>query len=583
MDENPVIKTTDDLPRNDQVQPTGTPYYAPPAAPGTAAEAMHGDSALIPWRIWYLRQNASTILTGLTVEKLRAWLRDYNIGYIKFWALMAQVMLDRDDTLKTVSEKRAAAIGRKKWTIQIQEGQQDNPQAKKQQKALEYFYNNLRVSSVIDQNTVGGANLLARQMVINATAFKHSPHEILWRQSSADGVLKCTAQINSVPLWFFENRTGRLRFLPNDTAWDGVDLARNGWIVASGAGVMQACSIMYLFKMMSLGDWVRFNEQHGIARVIAETKAPVGSEIFKSFEKAVEMIWKGANGTINSESGTIKTLDFGTTGELPFQPLVERCDRGMASLWRGADLSTISATAGDAGQGASVQGDEKDSLEDDDCQMVSETLQLQLDPLVLEMVFGPETEALAYFSIGGQGKVNAGVEMATDTGLWNMGVPLDTEELYERYGRKKPDGAPDTVVKPAGPGGAGAAPVGDAPQFGAGSTMAGWPDVNADGRQPATDYFGQALANSREGDRAFLALAGRQLAKAQAETLKPLRDRLKAALALSNEQEFRAALAKIRHDLPSLLLKINQRPETARALEQAMGAAMVDGLTTTRN
>ena len=114
--------------------------------------------------------------------------------------------------------------------------------------------------------------------------------------------------------------------------------------------------------------------------------------------------------------------------------------------------------------------------------------------------------------------------------------------------------------------------------------MNGWPDVNAapDEQQPATDYFAQSLANAKNGQREFLRRAQQNLAKAQAKTLKPLRDRLRSALAISNEADMKAALSKIREDLPSMLLRINQQSGTARELEKIMGTAIVQGLTANR-
>jgi hypothetical protein len=107
-------------------------------------------------------------------------------------------------------------------------------------------------------------------------------------------------------------------------------------------------------------------------------------------------------------------------------------DRMIATLVRGGDLSTISRN--DA-HGSSVQGDETDALLQDDCALVSETLQTQLDRLVIRMVHGDETPA-AYVVIEPPSDTDQTKELAIDEGLARLGVKQDPEDLAERYGRE---------------------------------------------------------------------------------------------------------------------------------------------------
>ena len=63
-----------------------------------------------------------------------------------------------------------------------------------------------------------------------------------------------------MPLWFFENRSGRLQFLklPLGGA-NGEPLEEGGWMITKGDGIMEACSIAYMFKNMPLKDWVAYS------------------------------------------------------------------------------------------------------------------------------------------------------------------------------------------------------------------------------------------------------------------------------------------------------------------------------------
>jgi hypothetical protein len=299
-------------------------------------------------------------------------------------------------------------------------------------------------------------------------------------------------------------------------------------------------------------------------------------------EAAVAAVASDFSAVINYEdlggNKPIDKVDFSAQGELPMPKLVDRCDRGLAALWRGGDLSTISATAGDAGQGASVQEGEGDNIEEDDCQLVSETCQLQLDSLVLKIVFGEDVEAKAYFSYGGAGKVDMVKEMAVDTGLYNMGIPQHAHDIATRYGRELPKGEEETViVKPAAPA------MIPGQQFDENGKPID-PEAAAKGEgDEATRAFADAIANEDPKQKALIVAATKELAKAQAKVLKPIRDRLKFILSLSNEESMAKELAKFRADLPTLLLKVNANPATARELEKLMGAALINGVATGAN
>ena len=79
-------------------------------------------------------------------------------------------------------------------------------------------------------------------------------------------------------------------------------------------------------------------------------------------------------------------------------------------------------------------------------------------------------------------------------------------------------------------------------------------------------------------DEGLLTKAQLALAVAQANDLAPVRARLRAILALADVESQRAALQDLRAELPDILRVINASPSAARALEEAMGAALINGL-----
>jgi hypothetical protein len=238
---------------------------------------------------------------------------------------------------------------------------------------------------------------------------------------------------------------------------------------------------------------------------------------------------------VTNDGATIEKIDLATQGQLPYPPLVERMDRAMAAIWRGADLSTISAGSGD-GTGASVQGDETAILEEDDCRWISETLRRQVDRRVIEYRFGAGVKPLAYINIKPTTRHDTKLDLEVDRLLHEMGLPMSLSALAERYGRPLPEDDDDLL--PAGA----AAPV---------------------------------LPNTRQPASVFIPPAA-PVARAIARDLAPLRKRIESALALPDDQAM-AELAKIRDELPAILQAIAADPATATALEDVMTAALEAG------
>ena len=237
-----------------------------------------------------------------------------------------------------------------------------------------------------------------------------------------------------MPLWFFENRSGRLQFLklPLGGA-NGEPLEPGGWMITKGDGIMEACSIAYMFKNMPLKDWVAYSDKFGTPGVLGQTNAAKGSEAGEALKAAVAAFGQNWSGVVYGADGTIKEpislITASGEGVLPFPPLVERMDRAMTALWRGSDLSTMSAD----NKGASVQEDESDILLADDAAMVSETLQLYIDRWVIWQKFG--VRPLAYSKIVIQEAKDVQLDLAIDKFLVDSGARLGERERLEYYGR----------------------------------------------------------------------------------------------------------------------------------------------------
>lgn len=489
-------------------------------------------------------------ISGLTPELLAYQLEEYRIGGMRV-ARLWDAIEERWPILKSVASKRKKAAARLPWEILIREEipEEQQIQAEKQRDVLKRFYSRIRVTSVLNQNERGGVALLLRQMM-HAVGQRHSVHELVW-QPRPDGSLG--AEFRHCPLWFFENREGRLRFLPSEGAINGVDMDPRQWLVTCGDGLMEACSVAYIYRDLPLKDWLTYSEKFGIPFLHGKTTAQIGSPEWTQAETALTEF--GSDGAIlTSPEVEINPITVGALGQATYEQLISLHDRYASTLWRGGDLSTQSQGQG---VGANLQTEESDILLGDDAANLSETLNEGVDLAVLRWHFGPDVEPLVYFQLHTPQRKNVDLDLKVDQFLSGHGVQLGVDDALERYGRTAP--AADESVLTAGPG---PMPAADPGQLA--SELAGTGDVL------------NALAN--ESDPVLIREALREVAEALANELAPVRARLEMIAAEPNLQRQMELISQLRTELPQMLRK-TPGGAVQLAFSRLLGSAVVGGLT----
>lgn len=476
----------------------------------------------------------------LTPERLATALAAFDLGYLRDAALIWQKVRDRDDTANPVIEKRELDAALLDWDILPLD---DSPEAAQDKAALEAAYDNLTATDALDQQKRGGVSLLVQQMM-HSTGHKYAVHEIVWRPDAPE----LTAEFRFTALQFFENTTGRLRFLPADHAIHGNDLEEGGWMVTCGPGLMEATSIARLFKQMPLKAWLVFCDKAGMPGLHGKTDAPEGSEEWEKFRDALAAFGEDW-ALVTNRAAEIAPIDLKAGGQLPHPPLVERMDRAIARIWRGADLGTMSQQ-GDA-SGSNPQQSETDIFAAADAKRISETLNYYFDRWVIRYRFGREPRA--YFQLKPRTKVNLELELRIDEALIKWGVPVSLNDLHERYQRPEPD-AGALLAK---------APAAGLPGFG-----------GAMDAQP----FGNESPAGREA--ILKANAAAQELAARRPVFRHVAERLAALVAvLDDPAKVREVAAKNRADAAQLYRGVlQQAPDLAKPTEAALGAAVASGM-----
>lgn len=525
----------------------------PIPTPAQISQQSGFDSVVTPQRLFYFKLTQFSPIRLLTPELLAQYLDLFEQGYIRWLTLLQWRIAQRDPILATVIPKRYGSVKRLKWQILIEEdlepGLQKEAEAHKE--ALFKFYQNLRCSSAVDLNLNAGVSSLFEQMM-TSVAYKWAVHEIIWNPM-ADGNL--TARFNFIPLWFFENRSGKLRFTETDFQLDGRDLKDGSFLITTGPGIMEPCSVSYLYKSLAQKWWLAYIEGHAAPLKVGTTNASRNSTNWKAMERALQ---QAVDSILLAKDETLTKVDTAATGELPYQPMVEEMNRMMATLWRGADLSTMSAKASNAGQGALLQGKEEYFLQCDDASRITETMNFQVDPQVIGWHFGEGVRPLAYFKLVVPPNIEASTDISVVNALiaWGLSEKLGKKQILEHFGWSEKSQADDSIE-----------PV-----------QAATATAGID--NPSKDYE-NALAAANElygNDEArLLAVANDEMAKETSEALAPLREGVRRIVEAANENRTEAYRA-FRRALPTMLQEINRDPANAEPLRRVVTSSWFLGL-----
>ena len=332
-------------------------------------------------------------LRGLSAADLTRYIESFEAGDFLRLADTMAAMERRDYTWKIAAAKARKDVSCRQWQCVPKDGYKDDPDAAAQADALRAFYSSIKVTDYRCKNVYSGVRGLVSN-IMYAYNDEYSLQEIVFTPTAAG---KLSAHIMRCPLGWFQLMDGYMHLRPQIASTESEELEDGGWIISKSDGVGIACAVAYQFKRMSLGDLAIYSGRCGQPGIQGKTNATYGSTEWNNMAEAVRN-FKNEWSAVTGLNDIFEAIDLSLSGTLPQPIIIELMDRAIASLQRGADLSTMSAGVG-SGEGASLQGEESLLITTDNCAMVSETLQTQLDPFVIAWHFGPDTEIKAGFEL----------------------------------------------------------------------------------------------------------------------------------------------------------------------------------------
>lgn len=517
-------------------------------------QTSQAESLVTPFAVYQFKQARFQPISLLTPESLSSQLSQWATGTMRAFSLTMDAIENRDAVSKSVLGKLKMTISRRDYEIVEVEGA-DKAEAEAHADALRYFYSNLSCTNAVDRNQIGGFHTLIHQMM-DCGPKKYAVHEMVLEPRGSDLL---TARFIFVPLWFFENRTGSLRFAGN-YQWDGEPLKDGQWMITVGEGIMEAIACAWMYKTIALRDWLIYSESMGMPVPVVNTNHREGTPGWNALNDALSNFGPNSR-LILSIADVASKIDFGSTGQLPYEPLVEYMDKAICALARGADLSTLSShgTSG-SGRGASLQGEEAEMIEMHYGQVITETLNHHVDKVVLRWHFGPNTTPCAYVKLNVPKKKDVLLEIQIDQFLLQCGAKLGLEDGLERYNRAEVEAGEPTMTPPPNP------------MQGDGQGAKGGLDQTATTASLNT-------ANVMTHSKVFLRNAMIRLAKDTSAAVRPLRERVLSISGMTNEEQMKAALTDLQDQLPMMLRTINRNPENGQALRDIIATMAINGLT----
>jgi phage gp29-like protein len=506
------------------------------------------------------RRSRFNPLRNLTPENLSTALDSFDAGQLRSAALLWQKIADRDDTIVSVKPKRELSTAHRPWQVIMLD---ESPEAMAQKAVLEWFWNHITAENAFDRNDCGGFTKFAQQ-VMEAVSYKYAVHHIVWEPrpeelidlGNGQSITALTAKLEYVPLQFFENTTGRLRFIEDGMGIYGKPMMEGEWITTVGPGLMIACSIGYMFKRLSYNDWIVFSEKFGMPGVLGRTGAAKDSDAGDAMRAAVESFGNEWSGVIYGDDGSGKIeliMPNGGSQNIPMPSLIERIDRKLATIYRGADLSTMSSGDGSQGRGASIQREETDIFDRADATMMSEALN-KIDRLVVRYQLGSRSPK-AYTQLILPESKDLQFILSAIVQLVGLGLPVAITDVRELFGLTAPKEGEELL---------------SVARMGAGTFGTFQPGAF------------NAVANSAR-DRiplinGLMSKARELLASSLSRDLKPLRQAL-AEVVEGPEAGLPDRLAILRRAYPRIVREVFRNEEAAKAFERASAAALFTGLT----
>lgn len=245
-----------------------------------------------------------------------------------------------------------------------------------------------------------------------------------------------------------------LRLLTEENMSTGIEIPPNKFVInkyraRSGsparAGVHRVCVWMYLFKNFTVKDWIAFAEVYGMPIRLGKYEQGTSKEERDALMQAVMQIGSDAAGII-SKGTEIEFIEAIKADGDVFKNLAQFCNTEMSKAVLG---QTLSSDIGDSGSYAAskTHAEVRQDILESDCKGLSKTIRRDLiRPLVL-FNYG-DYRRLPYLKFHFEKPEDQEKEAEKYKTLAEIGLPISTEHIYEKFGIPKPEVGQEILTLP---------------------------------------------------------------------------------------------------------------------------------------
>jgi phage gp29-like protein len=497
------------------------------------------------WREYY------NPLRFLTVGMVLAWLQEQQLGIVSNITWLYRFVEERDPTLSALLDRRLSAMEKLDWDVkQVVEDEipQGFTKADADAQALELRtrYNNL-------DNLRDAVNFVA------LASFRGYSH--LEKHYDENGI-EC--HLEPVPQWnwarsglyglYYYNQSAQA--IPGPTPGGSLDpnlkaIDLDNFIIREVDRPIDVIAVFcFLRKNMSQKDWDAFIEVFGIPPIFIVMPPDMPVDKQAEYQAVAEAIVGDARGTL-PHGADVKTVSP-EKGADPFAAHIKYQDEQIVLKGTGG-LLTMLTQQGSGHHAGNVHQDSFDTIAEAEARKISEEFQRQFDGPILKEKF-PDQPKLAWFELAAKELTETSKVVADVASLAGAGLDVDPDQIEEKTGYSVTKAAPvDLPVVPD----------------------KGAPRVNAN-RASLRD-----LLLNRTDDRELEALIktlGEHIDDATDGSWAPIMNRLQALLD-GPDAGFVANAKQFVADVPELLKPTHTDDKTIAAWQNALSAALLNGLT----
>ncbi|MCO6436536.1 MAG: DUF935 family protein [Phycisphaerae bacterium] len=373
----------------------------------------------------------AAVSDNLTFSRLRTLLISGDNGDLETTLQLFAEMRQKDLNLRSVADTRIGALTGLDYEILPES---DTKESQLAEEAAAFVREGIKRIAGFDETLEHLAEGIGTNL---------SVAETVWGENDL------VEALTPVPHWRLRSDTQKpgLVLVATHEAPRGEAVAGPKWIVHepyfSGGhplsqSLYRSSALIYLVKMLAVADYATYCETYGMPMRVAKYPPGISTDERTALINMMENLGSKAYGVF-SQGVELDLHESSQRGTQPFEALINLCDRSMAKLWLGGNLT--SDTTGGTGTfaAAAVQDDVREDKLDDDIRREARTIEAQLFAPMCLYHFRRPVPLPKFRRTKPDTTDRNQLAQLLNTVTQQMGLPVAEEWAYDALGIPKPE------------------------------------------------------------------------------------------------------------------------------------------------